>query len=89
MHLNWPFEENFMTKLEIFNEYTTILLLYLTFGFVNDWMGSAGFRNSLGFFFIAVVIGNMGTHLFFLIKSSYASIKEACIKWKEKRKSKM
>ena len=77
-----------MTKLEIFNEYTTILLLYLTFGFVSGWMNSPGFRNSLGFVFIAVVIGNMGTHLYFLIKSSYASIKEKCIEWKAKRNSK-
>ena len=83
LHIQKPFgdedgPETLMNNLELVNEYTVIVLLYLTFGFVNNWLSSIYFRNNLGIIFIIVVVGNLCTHLYFLIKASFENCKKKC-----------
>ena len=73
-----PFEEPLMQKLEIFNEFTMIGLIYCVMSFspVNlemenneAWVVGA---------FLVCLCGNMLVHLYFLMKDSYLSTKDKC-----------
>ena len=68
LHTYWPFIDPFFNKMEMVNEYTSIILLYISFGFVSLWMDSVHFRNWLGVYFILTVCGNMSVHLYFMLK---------------------
>ena len=83
---NWqPSAEKLLLKLDIFNEWTTVILVDSLLIF------SAGnltkFDLEADCFFLACLFGNLCVHLFFLIKSSVVGAKEGCKKRKKKGKS--
>ena len=70
-----PLEEKLSGRLELFNEYTTMILLYHVFIFTN-LVPSVLFQLLIGYSFMFFVIGNMGVHLFFLLKGTFFDCKE-------------
>ena len=66
--------ESLVWNLEIFNEFTTLVLLYhlLVFTkFVNDKQT----QYFVGFSFVFFLCGNMATHVFFLLRSNFKDFK--------------
>ena len=62
----WPFESNFYTYIEVMNEVTALVMLYVMLTF-SAWVPSATFRYTLGWLFIGVCSLNIAIHLLFLI----------------------
>ena len=82
---NWrPSSERLLQRLDIFNEWTTVILVDMLLIF------SAGnlekFDLQADCFFLAVLFGNLCVHLFFLVKSTIVSTKEDCRKARKKRR---
>lgn len=79
-----PFEEPLMQKLELLNEITNILLMYTISCF--SPANVAGVANILpiDITFLTLLGGNICVHLYFLLKDTYISVKEKCIKAKAK-----
>ena len=75
-----PFEESLPLQLEIVNEITSLLLLYCVACFT-DFIPSVHTHVLVGYAFLFVMIGNMGVHLFFLLRSS---IQDCMKKYKRK-----
>lgn len=69
-----PFDSPFSTKMEIFNECTNILLIYHMMCFT-DFVADPNRRYVIGYAVIVVVIGNIATHFFFLIRSTVRTVK--------------
>ena len=76
----WPFETHVITKLEMFNEVTTICLGYMMLCFT-DWVGRAATRYMVGWVFIAVVCLHLLAHLIMLVRNTF-------MEFKSKRRSK-
>ena len=64
-----PFEESLPLQLEIFNEITTVVLLYLVACFT-EFVPDVHTHVLIGYAFLFFMIGNMAVHLFFLVRSS-------------------
>ena len=86
-----PFEESLVGRLELFNEYTAMILLYHAFMFT-ALIPSLFMQRMAGFSFIAYMCLNMLVHFYFLLKSTYGDMKKSCKKrykkWKNKQKNK-
>ena len=76
-----PFEESLPLQLEIFNEITTVLLLYLVACFT-EFVHDVHTHVLIGYAFLFFMIGNMGVHLFFLLRSS---IKDCMRNYRKKK----
>lgn len=65
-----PFEEPLMQKLEVYNELTMIFLIYciISFSPMNLMLAESEF--SLAVIFLCFLLGNIGVHLYFLVKDS-------------------
>ena len=76
IYLMWfkPFEENFYTGIEVFNEITVIFLLYFMLTF-SDWVPSSEQRYDLAWLFIAIVTLYISVHLFFLAKGVFDNLR--------------
>lgn len=68
MHV-WPLETATANKMEVFNECTIILLHYGLMMFT-DYVPEAETRHYIGWYYIAVSLGNILVHIFFLILDS-------------------
>ena len=77
-----PFEEPLMQKLDIFNEFTTLALMYtvLCFSRANILVGEYEMPYDIAF--MCFLCGNMATHLFFLIRDTCIESREKCKKGK-------
>ena len=80
-YLMWfkPFEDNFFNHIEVMNEVTAMLLLYIMFSFT-DWIPDAKSRYDYAWFFILITISNLLVHVFFLMKYNVKSIQ---LRWKK------
>ena len=80
IYLLWfmPFEETLVNLLEVMNEITTILMLYVMLTF-SDWVPSPELRYQLGWIFIGVLVLNTVVHIYFLISGLY---REWRLKWR-------
>ena len=65
-----PYSSSFMNKIELFNEFITLLILYLVMTF-SDFVLNLNRRNSIGLFYIFVVCIYGSVHMFFLLKNTY------------------
>ena len=61
--------ERLVENLEIFNEVTTLVLLYHLLGFTK-FVSDKQTQYFIGFSFVFYLCGNMATHVFFLLRSS-------------------
>ena len=77
----WPFVDDILTKLELFNEIISIMLLYVMFTFT-DWVPLAETRYYIGWVFITIIVAHLMTHMFLLIADSVSNCKK---KQKEKK----
>ena len=64
VHFN-PFEEPRLQGLEVLNELTTILLLSIVYCFTP--LLEKHHHSKIGVLFMAVIVANISTHLFFLV----------------------
>ena len=71
----WPFHTPLFTKIEIFNEVTTLLLLYHLFMFT-DWIPMATIRYLMGWSFIAVTVMNLMFHLGSMVVNTVGNLKK-------------
>lgn len=65
--LQWtrPFESNFATNMETFNEVVTLLTLYLMMCFT-DFVPDPAIRSECGKIFIGIICAYAVVHIFFL-----------------------
>ena len=71
IYLVWvsPFQSSIMNGIEVMNEITVMLLLYLILSFT-DWIESASDRYFFAWFFIGFTCANLLAHLFVLLTAS-------------------
>lgn len=77
LYLYRPFDDDLVLKLEIFNEFTNLVLLYHILLF-SDWISDASTRYLIGWAFIGANAINMSVHFFLLLKETFASMKDWC-----------
>ena len=89
IYLIWykPFESNKITRSEVMNEVTVLLLLYFMLAFT-DWRPSGEERYFYGWFYIAFSSLNLLIHIVFLIREIYFSLKRRRIAYKIAKNSK-
>ena len=68
-----PFDGSFAQKLEEFNEWCTMLLIGILYC-MTEYVPSAEDKYLIGFFFIALIVSNLATHLFFLLREVVSSL---------------
>ena len=68
------FLESLVENLEIFNEITTLILLYHLLGFTK-FIGDVHAQHRIGYSFILFLSANLVTHIFFLLRSSFRDCK--------------
>ena len=70
----WPLETHFATKMEIFNECT---IIWLTYGMLmfTDFVPDPEMRFKLGWYYMAINLGNISVHLLLLVGGSGKLIK--------------
>ena len=87
IYLMWnkPFEDNFYNYIEVMNEITAMLLLYVMFSFT-DWIPDAGDRYGYAWFFIGITSLNLLVHIFFLMKENIKLVQLKYRKFMNKRK---
>ena len=71
----FPFESDFVNRIEIFNELAGLLLCYFMFCF-SDWIPEATMRYLVGWAFILMVCGHLSTHLVIVARSTFQELKE-------------
>ena len=69
-----PFDKSLMQKLEVFNTYTELVLLYIVLCFTN----ANEFRDYLIYdmAFIVCLAGNITVHMSLLLKSTFVDLKK-------------
>ena len=82
-----PFEEMLVARLELMNEYTTLILLYHVFMFTS-LVPNQNFQIMVGWSFIVCMCANMGMHLYFLLRTSCFDCKAKCRKSSKNKKDK-
>ena len=70
----FPFESEFLNKIEAFNELAALLLCYFIFCFT-DWIPEPEMRYLVGWTFCIGVCSHLATHLFILLRGSYSQLK--------------
>ena len=82
-----PMESLQANLIEVFNDYTLLVLTYFLWCFT-DIVGEAETRYELGYIFIAVVLGNVACHLLLMVKSSLIDFKIRCQRCRARKKAK-
>ena len=75
VYLMWPFKEDEANRLDIFNECTTMLLIYFAYMFT-DLTATPEDQFTVGYFWIIVFFGNIGFHLVLIAKSTTEDVIE-------------
>ena len=70
----WPLETQFATKMEIFNECTIVMLTYGMLMFT-DLVPDPEMRFTIGWYYMAISLGNISVHLILLVRRSGKQIK--------------
>ena len=83
-----PLASRQANMLEVYNDYTLLLLTYLLWCFT-DIIGEVETRHALGFLFIAVTLSNVAVHVIFMVCGSIFNLKEKCKKCCCKQKIKV
>ena len=83
-----PFAVPLMQKLEVFNEITSLTLLYLTFAWVPAYVDDKETKKNIGWLFNSVMAVNITVHLFFMFQGVFRDIKTRCKKRKAGKKAK-
>ena len=73
-----------MQNLELFNEMTSFILLYLTLDFTN-FISDEALEYNIGWIFICIMGFNICVHLYFMIRNTCRDCKKKC---KEKQAKK-
>ena len=83
VYLLWwrPFERNFDNGIEVMNEMSSLLLLYLLMTF-SDWIPDVELRHAIGWLFIGIICFNLSIHIYFLTRTIVRRIYFACKKLK-------
>ena len=79
-----PFEEPLLQRLELFNEFTSIMLLYATLCFT-EYIYNDTAKSHIGWVFVGGMAVNMSVHLFFMVRGSCQDCKKKMLKRKMKR----
>lgn len=66
----WPFADNFFTRIEVMNEVTSMLMLYVMLVF-SDWVPEPLVRYDFGWIFIGLFCTNVCVHVFFLLRDMF------------------
>ena len=77
-----PFKEPLMQRLEMFNELTTLALLYNLMCFSAANNGSVDSESTFDLSFLCFFCGNLCVHLYFLLRNTYMATKLKCKKAK-------
>jgi hypothetical protein len=88
--MNRPFEEEITNRLDMFNEATTVVLLYMIYNF-SDLIPDEENRYMVGYFFVAILFGNLSVHLTLIGISIFKDLREKFKEWHvkcQKRKEK-
>jgi hypothetical protein len=72
-----PLESSFATKMEVMNEKTILLQMYMLMCFT-DFVPEPETRNEIGIAYMGISVGNILIHLFFLVVSGGTKIKIVC-----------
>ena len=80
-----PFETNLMQNLEVFNEITSFILLYISLGFT-EFISDATLEDDLGWVFNGIMGVNICVHFYFMIRSTCSDIKKKCRERKAKKR---
>jgi hypothetical protein len=83
-----PFEDPLLNRLEVMNEFFTLLLLSVVFCFT-DLFDDAEFQYQVGFVFLAGIVACISVHLSFLVKELVHDIILNVKAWRNKRKLKL
>lgn len=76
-----PFTEPLLLKLDIFNEFTTVILVDLLVILTDANPSKIDLQVDI--FFLTCLFGNLAVHLFFLMKNSFLTVKTTCKKRKK------
>ena len=94
VYINRPFEEGIANRLDMFNEVTTVVLLYMIYNF-SDLIPDEENRYLVGYLFVAILFINLSVHLTLIGKSIFQDLRNKfkewhvkCQKMKEKDKQK-
>ena len=68
-----PMESIFATKMELFNECTNLMVLYLLMIF-SDFVRDPETRSNVGTFYICVIIAFAGVHIIFMLYDSFKQL---------------
>ena len=79
-----PFEERLLQRLELFNEFTSIMLLYATLCFT-EYIYNDTAKSHIGWVFVGGMAVNMSVHLFFMVRGSCQDCKKKMRRRKMKR----
>ena len=90
--LNRPFDEEITNRLDMFNEATTVVLLYMIYNF-SDLIPDEENRYMVGYFFVAILFGNLSVHLTLIGISIFNDLRDKFKEWhvkcqKKKQKQK-
>lgn len=80
-----PFETQLMLGLELFNEMTSLVLLYLALGFT-DFISDEELEVELGWVFNSIMAVNICVHLYFMLRSSVNDCKRKCRQRMQKKR---
>ena len=87
VYLQWPFEDDRQNKLEIMNEVSTVLLLYIVYMF-SDLIPDPEKTYMAGYFYIVILVANLSVHLTLIGKGIYADLVEKIKGWHQACKEK-
>ena len=90
VYINRPFEEDIANKLDMFNEVTTVVLLYMIYNF-SDLIPDEENRYLVGYFFVAILFINLSVHLTLIGISIFRDLRDKFKEWHvkcQKRKEK-
>ena len=66
-----PLSDSRSMKVEIFNELTQLVLLYILIMFTSITEYEGIFRNNIGIVYLFVIFSNIGTHVYLMAYDSY------------------
>ena len=72
-----PFETQLLQNLEVFNEMTSMILLYTALAFT-DFIQGETLENQLGWVFNCAMAINICVHLYFMIRNTVRGCRQKC-----------
>ena len=88
VYILWPFKDDTQNKLDMFNELSTMMLIYFAYMFT-DLCPSAEDQYFVGYFFIVILAGTLLTHLTLIGISTVKDLIEVVKEWIYKCKNKL